>query len=179
MIKYNDLKIDMKLICKRRTELHTVGRVYTVRAYNIDNDDYCRVTIGTDQGEALTQPSLVELNECFEPYSIPEIPNDRELFDTSTMHGFNYIGYAQDLVQLHKDVYEGKIVKTEAVNSPSHYNTGTIEVIDYIEDKKLDFNLGNAVKYISRAGHKNASKTIEDLQKAQWYVARAIARLEK
>jgi hypothetical protein len=50
------------------------------------------------------------------------------------------------------------------INHPSHYTDGKIEVIDYIEDKKLNFNLGNAVKYISRAGKKGDK--IEDLKKA-------------
>ena len=50
--------------------------------------------------------------------------------------------------------------------------------IDYIEDKKLGFHLGNAVKYISRAGKKDASKTIVDLKKAKFYIEREIKRLE-
>ena len=65
------------------------------------------------------------------------------------------------------------------VNHPAHYTFGQIEVIDFIEDKKLGFHLGNAVKYISRAGRKNPDKTIEDLQKAAWYLNRQIARLER
>ena len=64
------------------------------------------------------------------------------------------------------------------VNHPSHYTGGKIEVIDFIEDKGLGFHLGNAVKYISRAGRKDADKTIEDLQKAVWYINRQIQRLE-
>jgi hypothetical protein len=44
--------------------------------------------------------------------------------------------------------------KPDAVNHPAHYNTGKLEVITVIEDWKLDFNLGNAVKYIARARHK-------------------------
>lgn len=63
----------------------------------------------------------------------------------------------------------------DAVNHPSHYTDGKIEVIDYIEDKKLGFHLGNAVKYISRAGKKDPSKEIEDLEKAVWYINRYIA----
>lgn len=63
----------------------------------------------------------------------------------------------------------------DAVNHPSHYTDGRIEVIDYIEDKKLGFHLGNAVKYISRAGKKDPSKEIEDLEKAVWYINRYIA----
>lgn len=66
----------------------------------------------------------------------------------------------------------------EAVNHPPHYNYGKIEVIDYIEDKNLNFNLGNAVKYISRAGKKDKSKEVEDLQKAVFYINREIDRLK-
>lgn len=66
----------------------------------------------------------------------------------------------------------------DAVN-PSHYKDGKIEVIDYIEDKKLGFCLGNAVKYISRAGKKDPSKEVEDLKKAKWYIERRIQELEE
>lgn len=67
----------------------------------------------------------------------------------------------------------------EAVNHPQHYNKGKIEVIDYIEDQDMNFNLGNAVKYISRAGIKNKTTQIEDLEKAKWYIQREIDRLNK
>lgn len=62
------------------------------------------------------------------------------------------------------------------VNHPAHYTDGNIEVIDFIEDKKLGYHLGNAVKYISRAGKKDPDKYIEDLQKAVWYLQREIKR---
>ena len=67
---------------------------------------------------------------------------------------------------------------SDMVNYPSHYTDGNIEVIDFIEDKKLNYHLGNAVKYISRAGKKDPEKEIEDLQKAVWYINREIQRLE-
>ena len=67
----------------------------------------------------------------------------------------------------------------DPVNRPSHYTDGRIEVIDYIEDKKLGFHLGNAIKYISRAGKKVKDKEVEDLQKAIWYIERYIERLEE
>ena len=67
---------------------------------------------------------------------------------------------------------------SDAVNHPSHYTDGNIEVIEYIEDKKLDYCLGNAVKYISRAGKKDPAKEIEDLRKADWYIQRRIQELE-
>lgn len=68
---------------------------------------------------------------------------------------------------------------SDSVVHPSHYNTGKFEVIDVIEDWNLGFNLGNTVKYIGRAGKKDANKHLEDLQKARWYLDREIARLEK
>lgn len=50
-------------------------------------------------------------------------------------------------------------------------------MIDYIEDKEFSYNLGNAIKYISRAGHK--WDAVEDLEKAVWYINREIGRLKK
>ena len=66
--------------------------------------------------------------------------------------------------------------KTDAVNHQPHYTHGGIETIDIIEAWGLGFCLGNAVKYISRAGHKGSK--VEDLKKSRWYLDREIARLE-
>lgn len=65
----------------------------------------------------------------------------------------------------------------EAIN-PNHYRDGGIETIDFIEAKGLNFCLGNAVKYISRAGKKDPEKYKEDLQKAMWYLDREIKKYE-
>jgi hypothetical protein len=65
--------------------------------------------------------------------------------------------------------------KDDPVNHPSHYTDGKIEVIEFIEDKKLGFHLGNAIKYIARAGKKDPTKTRQDLEKAVWYIERYIA----
>lgn len=72
------------------------------------------------------------------------------------------------------------------VNHPSHYTwlkeKCGIEVIDIT--RHMDFNLGNAIKYILRAGHKtdtsmsNQQKEIEDLKKAAWYINDKIKMLE-
>lgn len=72
----------------------------------------------------------------------------------------------------------------DMINHPQHYTLGKIEVIDFIEDKGLNFNLGNVVKYVARAGHKKSSgksmdaKALEDLKKAQWYLNREISSRE-
>jgi hypothetical protein len=70
-----------------------------------------------------------------------------------------------------------KLVK-DVVNHPDHYTDGGIETIDFIEAKNLPYHLGNAVKYISRAGKKDPEKTVEDLKKAVWYINRYISKME-
>lgn len=66
----------------------------------------------------------------------------------------------------------GVRIEHDAVNHPSHYTRGKIEVIDFIEDQQLPYHLGNVIKYIARAGHKGDK--LEDLQKARWYLDRYI-----
>lgn len=74
----------------------------------------------------------------------------------------------------------GELVKPyNPVDNPKHYTQFTITPIDAIEEWGLGFSLGNAVKYIARAGHKSADTEIQDLQKAAWYLAREIERLQK
>lgn len=63
------------------------------------------------------------------------------------------------------------------INHPSHYTAYKgIEVIDLTE--QMNFNRGNAVKYIARAGLKDPDKEVEDLEKAVWYIKREIQRLK-
>ncbi len=70
---------------------------------------------------------------------------------------------------------------TDTVNHPSHYNFGDIEVVDFIEQVTKHYNsdvayhIGNAIKYISRAPHKNGK---EDIAKAKWYIERAFDKWE-
>ena len=66
--------------------------------------------------------------------------------------------------------------KPDPVNNPAHYTVGGIETIDFIEAKKLGYNLGNVVKYLTRADHKG--NKMEDLRKAQWYLTREINSLK-
>ena len=67
------------------------------------------------------------------------------------------------------------IAPFDIVNKPAHYIAGRkYEPIDVIEDWELSFQLGNALKYISRAGRKDPRKAREDLQKAVFYLERQI-----
>jgi len=67
----------------------------------------------------------------------------------------------------------------EAVNHPPHYGgaDNPYEAIKVIEAWGLDFNLGNAAKYIARAAHKG--RQLEDLEKARWYLDREIKLLKE
>ena len=69
----------------------------------------------------------------------------------------------------------------EQVNHPQHYGgeDNPYEAIKVIEAWGLDFNLGNVVKYLSRAGKKSEETEIQDLEKALWYLKRRIAHLKK
>jgi hypothetical protein len=69
--------------------------------------------------------------------------------------------------------------KVEMVNHPNHYGgeDNPYEAIKVIEDWDLGFNLGNAIKYISRVGKK--TNTLEDLEKASWYINREIKKIKK
>jgi hypothetical protein len=78
-------------------------------------------------------------------------------------------------VFLTKSSTKGETV--DKVNHPPHYKVGGIETIDFIEAKSLNYNLGNVVKYLTRADHKG--NKLEDLQKAQWYLARELKNLSK
>jgi hypothetical protein len=60
----------------------------------------------------------------------------------------------------------------DKVNHPPHYKVGGIETIDFIEAKKLNYNLGNVIKYITRADYKGSRN--EDLKKALWYLNREL-----
>ncbi len=64
--------------------------------------------------------------------------------------------------------------KYEKVNHPEHYQTGALEAIEVIEAFELNFSMGSAIKYILRAGKKPGEDSVEDLQKAIWYLQREV-----
>ena len=73
---------------------------------------------------------------------------------------------------------ESEAASEDLVNHPKHYKMYKgLEVIDLTE--QMNFNRGNAIKYICRAGHKgDASTEVEDLRKAAWYINREIERID-
>ena len=66
----------------------------------------------------------------------------------------------------------------DPINHPSHYTDGGIETIDFIEAKGLNYNCGNAIKYISRAGKKATAERAVDIAKAIWYLERELSTLK-
>lgn len=66
---------------------------------------------------------------------------------------------------------------TDQIDHPAHYNTHPSGVECITVTEHFNFNIGNAIKYLWRAGQKGA--LIEDLKKARWYVEREIQRVEK
>ena len=70
------------------------------------------------------------------------------------------------------------VLHDDLVNHPKHYTDGGIETIDFIEAKRLGYHPGNVVKYICRAGKKGTNMGLQDLQKARWYLDRAIEKNE-
>jgi hypothetical protein len=74
---------------------------------------------------------------------------------------------------------EASFALNDAVNHPKHYTNhpSGVECIQIVEH--LNFCLGNAIKYIWRAGEKYQEKEIEDLEKSAWYLAREIQRRKK
>jgi len=66
-------------------------------------------------------------------------------------------------------------IAPDMVERPPHYNTGNIEVLDFILDQKLGYLEGNVVKYICRAKHKG--NELQDLKKAAYYLNKRIEEL--
>jgi hypothetical protein len=71
----------------------------------------------------------------------------------------------------------------DPIKRPAHYTWGTVETIDYIEQvvsgypREIGYHVGNVLKYLSRAPHKGNLQ--QDLEKASWYLTRAINRAVK
>ena len=107
--------------------------------------------------------------------------------DEGILLGNNSISYnIKNCILDYENYFQENDIKKDNVNHPSHYSwlkdKCDIEVIDIT--RHLDFDLGNAVKYILRAGKKQdaslsgVEKTVEDLKKAIWYINDKIKQLE-
>ena len=107
--------------------------------------------------------------------SIPNPPKDKV---TCTKCG-KVMSYTESLV--HVCLYKPEMYESipDPINTPPGYTRGKIEVRDFITDQKLDFNTGNVIKYLCRAGFKPGVPKIDDLKKAQNYLNYLIEMEEK
>lgn len=129
---------------------------------------------------------MFDENTCkFYPLSDTKFSNGGICYEVSTSDNdieamYYTLFHNKEDVDIKKkyDILFGDNEVNDPIN-PAHYKDGKIEVIEFIEDKKLGYCLGNAVKYIARAGKKDPTKEIEDLKKAEWYVKRRIKELEE
>lgn len=106
------------------------------------------------------------------PLPTPET-KDKYLYTWVNTNGLNEEVKAKLAERLNPEAIT-MIEQPDPVNHPAHYKVGGIETIDFIEAKKLNYNMGNAVKYISRADHKG--NRLQDLEKAKWYIDRELAK---
>jgi hypothetical protein len=87
--------------------------------------------------------------------------------------------FAAEAERAAREVWRDLVMPEETVNHPAHYGGDTVyEVIKVIEAWALGFHLGNAVKYIARAGRKSTDQLV-DLEKARWYLDRYIKQRRK
>ena len=99
---------------------------------------------------------------------------DGYLYTWVNTNGLNEEVKAKLAERLNPETITMEEPQSDPVNHPAHYKVGGIETIDFIEAKKLNYNMGNAVKYISRADHKG--NRLQDLEKAKWYIDRELAK---
>lgn len=115
--------------------------------------------------------------EIFGATDMPSAPADLRVADPETQAQEEQ-AQAPAQVQTQAPEQKGSDSRFDPVDNPAHYCEGrTYMPIDVIEDWELGFNLGNAVKYIARAGRKGDA--LEDLKKARFYLDREIGTMER
>lgn len=94
-------------------------------------------------------------------------------------YGWTNTGWEHFCPEHHNFVKQKDTTNIDLVSHPPHYTShpSGVEAITICEH--MDFCLGNAMKYLWRAGHKDSTTEIEDLKKSRWYLDRAISNLEK
>lgn len=131
---------------------------------------------------------MVELEKDGYKWEASGIPTESNLwtrFKNETCIRVNsnndYLSFSSKKHYKHEGCYIHEYTADNNVNSPNHYKQGKQEVIEIIEESatnypvSVSYHIGNVIKYIMRAPFKGRMK--EDLEKANWYLERAIGRL--
>ena len=124
--------------------------------------------------------SIHEMNTVVQEYCDQQFDcNLCTLKDICRCVGGRFENYLAECAMAYNRIVGGvEMNVNDPVNHPSHYTKGKIEVADFIADQKLNFDRGNAVKYVCRAGSKDPEKEIQDLEKAIWYINHEIKTLK-
>lgn len=173
-------------ICPPAFNIDLVGACERIRREASDLVDHHYEQIGKHQ-ICIPNPGKIR-DPSKEPLKVSDQDFwNSELFSAGSAKPFTHVGQEDHILEFKGtlDVNKGEgigeiIKKNSAVNHPSHYGGDTVyETIKVIHAWGLGFDLGNAVKYISRAGKKDQKKLIEDLEKAIFYINAEIAELKK
>ena len=129
------------------------------------------IAITKDVFDAITKPYY---NTIFE---------NKETEDIKDIQNFKYNTKRGEVFELSDKLYNEYIVNSNTseivkeVNHPEHYTQGEIECIDYIEDKDMNYRIGNAIKYLTR--YRDKGTPVKDLEKAIWYINREIDKIKE
>ncbi len=127
---------------------------------------------GVKRGKKLGRPRKVTEASA----NLKRLVDEYKQAKATKKEDWKQIGLFSSDVSALKGVAALEPLKADPVNHPAHYKVGGIETIDFIEAKKLNYNIGNVVKYLTRADHKGNRK--QDLEKALWYLNREISTLK-
>ena len=145
-------------------EFKAGDRVHVMKLNGVKTDFHA--TLGSyDESRFLLTDCSMNLFNTFKIHK----PNTEEY----GLNAYSYYSLATD-----EEDTEAPVIQhtTDPVNHPDHYNYGEIEIIDFIDQVSEHYNpvvavhIANAIKYLSRAPHKNGK---EDIEKARWYIERA------
>lgn len=131
-----------------------------------------------------TLKTIDDFTSCFDNYN--ELS---QYMDNTQLHNYDYDYFDLDwtCTEKNKESTKHKMMReiadkydeynTNTNTTPSHYK-GTVQPIDLIIAQNLNFNLGNVVKYVCRAGRKAGESNLKDLEKAKDYINYEITRLK-
>ena len=150
------------------------GSIVTIHDVGGFRSGRCVYHIQEDGGRHLWEEDMFLPHDTLCDVSEEESGSNLQTFEARSMK--RNMGAIERAVAKEIESRKKHIKTADPVAHPAHYTYGKIEVIDFIQDKDLNFALGNAVKYIVRAGHKaeqgmsDEEKAIQDLEKARQYI---------
>lgn len=171
--KFKEYKSLFKDI-KNPSDLITIFKNNNYRNFFIQYNDVMYNICGficTERLAMIEIEGFANLHFCFNTKSVAIEKID------SLAHGRWERIYGDYMIYTKDDYQEEKAEEpksqTDIINKAPHYNQSKYEVIDVIHEFDLGFDLGNAFKYIVRAGKKDPTKFLEDLKKAEYYLKSA------